>query len=66
MVGMEEAAECMLSTKEAGKKLGISQYQVRRLVRQGTIPGKRIGNSWVVLELNYQRQRKPKRTKGGE
>ena len=55
----------MLSTKEAAEKLGLSQDQVRRLLGQGKLSGKRIGNSWVVLDLNYQRKRKPK-TKGGK
>ncbi len=55
----------MLSTKEAAEKLGLSQDHVRRLLEQGKITGKKIGNSWVVLELDYKRKRKPKTAKGG-
>jgi len=60
----------LLSTKEAGKILGLSQDHVRRLledVKKGSknsgIRGKKIGNSWVITELNYQRKRKPKHSK---
>ena len=50
----------MYSTKEAAERLGLSQVHIRLLVRQGTIKGKKLGRDWVVLDLNYQRKRKPK------
>jgi excisionase family DNA binding protein len=53
----------LLSTKEAGEKLGLSQDHVRRLLEQGKLKGKKLGHDWVVLELNYVRQ-KPKRKRG--
>ncbi|MFC1991281.1 helix-turn-helix domain-containing protein [Chloroflexota bacterium] len=53
----------LLSTKEAAKRLGLSQDHVRRLLTKGRIQGQKIGNSWVVLDLNYQRKRKPKYSK---
>lgn len=49
----------MYSTKDAADKLGLSQTQVRLLVRQGIIEGKKIGRDWVVLDLNYKRKRRP-------
>ena len=49
----------MYSTREAGKKLGISQDHVRLLVRTGVIEGKKIGRDWIVLDLNYKRRRRP-------
>lgn len=55
----------LLSTKEAAEALGLSQDHVRRLLEEGKLKGKKIGNSWVVLELNYQRKRKPKTSKKG-
>jgi excisionase family DNA binding protein len=53
----------LISTKEAAQVLGLSQDHVRRLLEQGKLKGKRVGNSWVVLELNYQRKRKPRTSK---
>jgi len=50
----------MYSTKEAAEKLGLSQDHVRLLVRKGLIKGKKLGHDWVVLDLNYQRKRRPK------
>ena len=50
----------LLSTKEASEKLGLSQDHIRRLLENGMIKGKKVGNSWVVLELNYKRKRRPK------
>lgn len=55
----------LLSTKEAAEQLGLSPDHVRRLLEQGKITGKKIGNSWVVLELDYKRKRRPKTRKGG-
>jgi excisionase family DNA binding protein len=50
----------MYSTKEAANKLGLSQDHVRLLVRKGVIEGKKLGHDWVVLNLNYNRRRRPK------
>ncbi len=50
----------MYSTKEAAKRLGLSQNQVRYLLVKGEIGGKKLGHDWVVLSLDYQRKRKPK------
>ena len=57
--------DTLLSTKEAAEVLGLSQDHIRRLLEQGKLKGKRVGNSWVVLELNYKRQRKPKTSRKG-
>jgi excisionase family DNA binding protein len=54
----------MYSVKEASAKLGISERRVTQLLTQGRINGKRLGRDWVVLDLNYQRKRKPKTKKG--
>jgi len=54
----------MYSVKEASAKLGISERRIRQLLVQGRIEGKRLGCDWVVLDLNYQRRRKPKTGKG--
>ncbi len=50
----------MFSTEEAAKKLGLSPDHVRLLARKGVIKAKKIGRDWVVLDLSYQRKRKPK------
>lgn len=49
------------STKEAAQQLGLNESQVRRLLQNGEIKGKKLGRDWVVLELTYKRKRKPKR-----
>ena len=54
------------STKEAAKKLGLSQSHVQLLVRTGMLKAKRLGHDWVVLSLDYQRKRKPKGGKKNE
>ncbi len=54
----------MYSTQEAASKLALSQNQVRYLLTQGRIKGKKLGHDWVVLSLDYQRKRKPKTKKG--
>lgn len=56
--------DSLLSTKEAAEVLGLSQDHIRRLLEEGKLRGRKIGNSWVVLELNYERKRRPKTRKG--
>ena len=53
----------MYSVQEAAKLIGISESHLRLLLKRGEIKGKRLGRDWVVLELDYQRKRKPKGTK---
>ena len=53
--------EPMYSVKEAAQKLGLDTSQVRRLLAKGDIKGVKLARDWVVLELNYERKRKPQR-----
>lgn len=53
------------STKEAAERLGLSPDHVKRLARDGAIEAKKVGRDWVVLSLDYKRQRKPKKKEGG-
>ena len=48
------------SVNEAAQRLGLDPSQVRRLLAEGKIEGKKLGRDWVVLELNYKRRRRPK------
>lgn len=50
----------MYSTKEAAETLGLSQDHVRLLARKGIIKAKKLGHDWVVLALDYKRERKAK------
>jgi hypothetical protein len=50
----------MYSVKEASGKIGVSERQLRHLLAKGEIEGKRLGHDWVVLNLDYERQRRPK------
>ena len=53
----------MYSVKEASQKLGLDPSQIRRLLAEGEIKGKKLGHDWVVLSLDYKRKRKPKTRK---
>ena len=50
----------MYSAEKSATKLGISGRRVRRLLAEGRIKGKKVGGTWVVLDLNYTRKRKRK------
>ncbi len=57
------------SVNEAAQKLGLDPSQIRRLLKEGKIAGKKLGHDWVVLSLNYKKKkfgvgRKPKGDKG--
>ena len=49
------------SVNEAAQRLGLDPSQIRRLLAKGEIEGRKLGRDWVVLSLDYQRKRKPKR-----
>jgi len=48
----------MYTVEEASRILSLDLSQVRRLLRSGELKGKKWGRDWMVLELNYKRQRK--------
>ena len=48
------------STKEAAERLSLSQDHVKLLARKGIIKAEKLGRDWVVLDLSYQRKRRPK------
>jgi excisionase family DNA binding protein len=50
----------ILVTKEAAKRMGISQAHLRRLLEQGKVKGVKLGHDWIVQSLNYQRKRRVK------
>jgi len=54
-------SERIYSVKEAIKRLRISDSHCRRLLESRKIKGKKLGREWVVLNLDYKRERKPKR-----
>jgi len=58
---MQRVVTLMYTVKEAADKLSLDASQVRRLLASGDIRGRKLGRDWVVLELNYERKRKPKR-----
>jgi hypothetical protein len=38
-----------IEVKEASRRLGVDESRVRTLLRAGSLRGRRVGNSWVVL-----------------
>ena len=55
----------MYSVSEAATRLGLDRSQIRRLLKDGIIEGKKLGHYWVVFSLDYKKQkfgvgRKPK------
>ena len=53
----------MYSVKEAAEKLGLDTSQIRRLLKNSEIKGVKLARDWVVLDLTYERRRKPKTKK---
>ena len=51
----------MYSVEEASEFLNLDPSQVRRLLREGKIEGKKLARDWVVLSLDYKRKRRPRR-----
>lgn len=38
-----------IEVKEASRRLGVGDSRIRQLLRAGSLRGRRVGNSWVVL-----------------
>jgi excisionase family DNA binding protein len=38
-----------IEVKEASRRLGVNESRIRQLLRAGSLRGRRVGNSWVVL-----------------
>ena len=47
---MTEDIEGHVTVNEAARKIGRSTEQVRRYLREGKLPGKRIGGQWFIRE----------------
>ncbi|MFH1141519.1 MAG: helix-turn-helix domain-containing protein [Chloroflexota bacterium] len=47
---MTEELEGHITVNEAARKMGRSTEQVRRYLREGRLPGKRIGGQWFIRE----------------
>jgi len=60
IIGVYAYNKDMYSVQEAAELMRISRSHLRLLLKRGEVKGKRLGRDWVVLELNYQRKRKPK------
>jgi excisionase family DNA binding protein len=44
----------MYTVKEASEKLGLSEGQIRRLLRKDEIKGEKLGRDWLVLSLEFR------------
>jgi excisionase family DNA binding protein len=50
-----------LTTKEAGKRLGVSRPRIHVLIHSGRLPARRFGREWLIKPddlVNYQRRPK--------
>ncbi len=55
----------LLTTIEAGRKLGITYQRVIALIKAGRLPAKKMGRDWIIKEkdLKLVADRKPGRPK---
>lgn len=55
--------ETLLTTVQAGARLGISDQRVRVLIKEGRLPATKIGGRWLIKEsdLDAVRDRRPGR-----
>ncbi len=56
--------ERMLAVKEVARRLGRSQEQVRRYLREGKLTGRRIGNQWFVDAAHLRQMEAPVTPRG--
>jgi excisionase family DNA binding protein len=46
-----------LGVEEAAERLGVGPSQVRRLARDGQLPARRVGSTWLIDEAGIERRR---------
>jgi excisionase family DNA binding protein len=46
-----------LGVEEAAERLGVGPSQVRRLARDGQLPARRIGSTWLIDDAGIERRR---------
>lgn len=51
----------MYTVNEAAKQLNIDPSLVRRLLRSGKLPGKKLGRDWLVIKLDYKKTQRVSR-----
>ena len=49
----------MWSVNEAARFMNLSGQRVRKLLSEGRIKGRKIGNTWIIFELSYTRKKRP-------
>lgn len=52
----------MLSVNETARLLGRSTEQVRRYLREGVLPGRRVGGQWFIARDDAETLRRRRRT----
>ncbi len=56
-------ADDYIGTKEAAVRSRLTQGFIRKLIREGVIPGKKIGRDWILkpndLDVYLATERKP-------
>ena len=66
---MVEELEGHINVNEAARRMGRSTEQVRRYLREGRLPGRRIGGQWFIREtalLYRTREEEMNKMKGME
>ena len=38
----------IISTREAGRRLGVSTQRILRLIKDGRLPARKIGQEWAI------------------
>lgn len=63
---IDKDMENLLTTKEAGKRLGVTPLRVFQLIKAGRLPAIKFGRDWMISkdDLSKVANRKPGRPKG--
>jgi excisionase family DNA binding protein len=50
-----ESNKMLMSVKDVAEKTGLSESQIRRLIRTGLLQGKKVGNQYVIDSFSISR-----------
>jgi excisionase family DNA binding protein len=63
MAGGDAMKQKLYSVLEASEAMGISEQRVRKLLSEGRIEAIKVGKTWAITKLGYERKQRgfPKR-----
>ncbi len=51
---MAEKKKKLLSVKDAGEALNLSEQRIKQLIYEGRLHAEKVGNQWIIIESDLE------------